>query len=103
MYSELERSLKTFIINNYYERKNMRIHGFDTIAEFELLELVKSLIENGNIKGKQKDIINEFSKIFNVDIKKPKQIITDTKKRNIGSETLFLDKLKKSLLNYIIK
>lgn len=68
----------------------------------ELIELTKSLIENGNVIGKQKDIINSFSSFFNTEIKNPSKTITDLSDRNNGSETLFLDKLKKTLLNYFL-
>lgn len=67
----------------------------------EFIELIKALIENGNIKGTQADIISNLSNVFNVEIKYPNKLITDIKKRNNGSETLFLDRLKKTLLNYI--
>ncbi len=74
-----------------------------TGTQTELIELTKALIENQSIKGVQRDIILEFSKLLNFEIKNPNKLITDIKKRNIGSETLFIDKLKTSLLNYITK
>lgn len=67
----------------------------------ELMELVKSLIEHGSVKGKQKDIITSFSQFFNINVNNPDKLLTDIKKRNNGSETLFLDKLKSSFLGYI--
>lgn len=70
-------------------------------SQTEFIELIKALIENGNIKGTQTEIISKLSKVFNIDIKHPNKLITDIKKRNNGSETLFLDKLQKSLLDYI--
>lgn len=70
-------------------------------TQTEFIELIKALIENGNIKGTQTEIISKLSKVFNIDIKHPNKLITDIKKRNNGSETLFLDKLQKSLLDYI--
>lgn len=73
----------------------------------EFIELTKSLIENGALKGgkkgTQKEIIEDFSKILNIEIKNPDKLLTDIKKRNNGSETLFIDKLKHTLLNYITK
>ncbi|WP_242120937.1 RteC domain-containing protein [Aestuariivivens sediminicola] len=69
----------------------------------EFIELIKALIENGTLKGTQKDIIKCTSRFFNIEIKNPDKLLTDIKKRNIGSETLFLDRLKSSLYNYIIK
>lgn len=70
-------------------------------SQTEFIELIKALIENGNLKGTQTEIINQLSKVFSIDIKHPSKLITDIKKRNNGSETLFLDKLQKSLLDYI--
>lgn len=80
------------------------ITNFKTnITQTELIELVKALIENGTITGKQKDIINDFSNFFNIEVNNPDKLITDLKKRNNGSETLFLDKLKTSLFNHFTK
>lgn len=70
-------------------------------TQTEFIELIKALVENGNIKGTQTEIISKLSNVFNIDIKHPNKLITDIKKRNNGSETLFLDKLQKSLLDYI--
>lgn len=69
----------------------------------EMIEQVKALIENKTIKGTQKELINKFSGFFTLKIKYPDKIISDIKKRNNGSETLFLDKIKSSLYNYITK
>jgi hypothetical protein len=65
------------------------------------IELVKALIENGNIKGTQTEIISKLSNIFNIKINNEDKLINDLKIRNHGSETLFLDKLQKSLFDYI--
>ncbi len=73
------------------------------ITQTELVELVKALVENGTIEGTQKDIIKDFADFFGIEINNPNKLITDLKKRNNGSETLFLDKLKNSLMDYIIK
>ena len=70
-------------------------------TQTEFIELVKALIENGNIKGTQTEIISKLSNVFNIKISYPNKLITDLKVRNNGSETLFLDKLKKSLFDYI--
>lgn len=70
------------------------------------IELVKALIENGNIKtnkGEQAKTIDTLSKFFNITINNPNKLITDIKKRNIDSETLFLDQLKKTLLDYVTR
>jgi hypothetical protein len=70
----------------------------------ELMELIKALIENRSIKGdSQKNIIKLFTRLLNIDIKYPDKLITDIKKRSNGSETLFLDKLKTTLYDYIQK
>lgn len=70
-------------------------------TQTEFIELVKALIENGNIKGTQIEIITNLSNVFNIEIKHLNKLITDIKTRNNGSETLFLDKLQKSLFDYI--
>lgn len=70
----------------------------------EFLELIKALIVNGNIDintNSQKETITVLSKVFNIEIKNPDQALTKIKNRNNGSETLFLNKLKKSLFDYI--
>jgi len=72
-------------------------------SQTEFMELIKALIENGTLLEKQKDIIDYTSKFFNIEIKNPDKLLTDIKKRNIGSETLYIDKLKSSLYNYITK
>ena len=70
-------------------------------TQTEFIELIKALIENGNIKGTQTEIISNLSNVFNIEIKHPNKLITDIKKRNNGSETLFLDRLQKTLFDYI--
>ena len=70
-------------------------------SQIEFIELVKALIENGNIKGTQTETIKSLSNIFNFKINNENKTINDIKNRNNGSETLFLDKLKKTLFDYI--
>ncbi|WP_281634601.1 RteC domain-containing protein [Flavobacterium luteolum] len=70
-------------------------------TQTDFIELIKALIENGNLKGTQSELIKNLSAIFSIEIKNPSKLINDIKKRNNGSETLFLDKLKKSLFDYI--
>jgi RteC protein len=70
-------------------------------TQTDFIELVKALIQKGNIKGTQTEIINQLSAVFNFEIKNPNQTLTKLKTRNNGSETLFIDKLKKSLFDYI--
>lgn len=68
------------------------------------IELVKALIVNGNIKvnkGEQGKTIKTLSDFFNFKVNNPNKLISDLKKRNNGSETLFLNELKSSLLDYI--
>lgn len=72
-------------------------------GQTELIELIKSLIENGSIKGVQKEIIRSFGNFLNIKINNPDKLIQDIKTRNNGSETLFIDKLKSSLLGFIKK
>jgi len=77
----------------------LKWHGDKT----HFIELIKALIENENIKGNQKEIINKLSNVFNIEIKHQDKLINDLKLRNNGSETLFLDKLKKTLFDYITR
>ena len=77
--------------------KALKWHGTQT----EFIELVKALIVNENIKGTQVELIETLSNVFDIEINNPNKLINDIKTRNNGSETLFLDKLKKSLFNYI--
>ena len=67
----------------------------------EFIELIKALIENGNIKGTQTEIISKLSNVFNIKINNENKLINDIKTRNNGSETLFIDRLQKSLFDYI--
>lgn len=70
-------------------------------TQTEFIELVKALIENGNIKGTQTEIIKSLSNVFNIKINNENKLINDVKTRNNGSETLFIDKLKRALFDYI--
>lgn len=70
-------------------------------TQTEFIELVKALIENGNVKGTQTEIINKLSNVFNIKINNENKLINDIKTRNNGSETLFIDRLQKSLFDYI--
>lgn len=72
-------------------------------TQTEFIELVKALIESNTLAGKQKNIIEDLSIIFNIQIKNPDKLIQDIKNRNNGSETLFIDKLKSNLYNFITK
>ncbi len=77
---------------------------FETnITQTELVELVKALKENGTIQGTQKDLINAFADFFGIEINNQNKLIQDIRKRNNGSETLFLDALKNSLFDYLSK
>lgn len=84
-------------LTNDNQFPKVKFHGNQT----EFIELIKALTENGNLKGIQKDNIEICSKFFGIEIKNPDKLITDIKNRINRSETLFLDKLKKSLFDYI--
>ena len=71
--------------------------------QIELVELIKALIENGNIDGNKMDIFEQFGKFFNTEINRPFNKMEDLKDRNNDSETIFLDKLKVSLYEFIRK
>ncbi len=76
-----------------------KFHGSQT----EFIELIKALIVNRNLKGTQKNIIGDLAEFFDIEIKNQDKLIQDIKNRNNGSEALFLEKLKSSLLDYIKK
>lgn len=88
---------KNKLQNTGFIKSNIKWQGTQT----ELTELIKALIENGNIQGTQKDVFNSFTDFLNFDINNQSKLINDIKNRNNGSETIFLDKLKSSLLNFI--
>lgn len=105
--------IKSFLESKLLELESTEqkeIHTDKTLnwigTQTDLIELIKALIENGNIKvkkGEQGKTIEIFSNFFNSPIKYPNKLIADLKIRNIESETLFLDQLKKSLFNYITR
>ena len=73
-------------------------------TQTEFIELAKALIENGNITGtgNQEDKINQLANLLNFKINNPYKLLNDIKNtRNDESETLFLDKLKRTFFNYI--
>jgi len=73
----------------------------------EFIELVNALIANGNLLEEgEREKDNAFkilSEIFGVNTENHNQVLEGFKKRNNGKETMFLDKLKKSLLEKISK
>lgn len=73
-------------------------------TQTEFIELAKALIENGNITGtgNQEDKIHQLANLLNFKINNPYKLLNDIKNtRNDESETLFLDKLKRTFFNYI--
>ncbi len=72
-----------------------------SITQIELIELVKALKENGSIQGTQKDLIESFANFLGVKINNINQNINKIKNRNNGSEALFIDRLKASLMAFI--
>ena len=103
-----ENQIKLIDLDKEFKENNKNsIDNISTVkfngTKIELMELVKALIENGSLRGKQKDIINSFEVFFNTPLNNPDKTIQDIKKRNLGSETLFLDRLKSSLYNFITK
>ena len=91
-------------LDNQKKFSNLSWNGTNT----ELVELGKSLLENGSIKeshkkGKQKELFDVLSSAFNFEIKIRDKTLQDIKKRSNGSETLFLDSLKSSLFRWITK
>lgn len=67
-----------------------------------LIELTKALIENGNLKGTQKEIFKNVEQIFGIQLGNYSKAISSFQtSRNYGNETKFLDTLKETLKNYI--
>jgi len=98
--------------NKNVENQSIEVNSNDTtlkpkfttkITPTELTELVKALIENGNIRGVQKEILNDFSNFFDTEIKSPNNRIQSIKNREAGNESIFLDNLKASLLEFTQK
>jgi len=90
----LERGIRS---SNY--DKKIKWRG----SKIELIELLKALIENESIRGTQKEIFHQFSEFFDIELNYPDKTIQDIKNRNNGSETIFLDRLKATLYDYITK
>ena len=84
-------------VNSNEIDNNLQWYGSKT----ELIELTKALIENGSLKGKQEKIFESIQKVFNFELKNIDQAITKFNTRHPETETKFLDKLKKSLVQYI--
>ena len=70
-----------------------------TKADF--VELSKALILSDMFNGTQKEIVEKLSAFLEIDIKNYDQKLIQIKGRNNGSETLFLNKLKQNLYNYL--
>jgi hypothetical protein len=68
--------------------------------KIELVELIKALVESEMLEESQAETVRKFEKFFKLDLEKDfSKTYQRIKGRNIGSETLFLDKLKKALLD----
>lgn len=72
-------------------------------TQTEFMELIKALVASNSVKGTQKDLTKVLSQLLNFKINSPDKLIQDIKLRSIGGETLFLDKLKESLIEYLSK
>ena len=69
----------------------------------QLMELIKALVAADVVEGTQKEIIAKMIAFFGIEIKNPDKLIQDIKKRNVGSETLFLTDLQHALSEYLKK
>ncbi len=67
----------------------------------DLIELTKALIENGNLKGSQKDIFIAIQEFFNCKLENIDKTISTFNNRKSGNETKFLNELNSTLFNYI--
>lgn len=92
-------TLENYSIKDVNSNKSLKWHG----SKIDLIELSKALVENGTLKGTQKDIIDSLGAFFDIDTTNQDKTINDMKKRNNGSETKFLNSLKSSLYNFISK
>ena len=84
---------------NQLDSDNNKLNWLGTPTE--LIELCIALFVNKSIQGTQKDIIRNFLIFLNVDLENPKatlQYLADH-----SEKTIFLDKLKSSLIDYYIK
>jgi len=71
--------------------------------KIELIELFKALHVSGAITGVQAHLIKQFEAFFLIDLSNHNKSFNDLKIRNNGSETLFIDNLKKALKQGINK
>ncbi|MFH4968582.1 RteC domain-containing protein [Gaetbulibacter sp. M240] len=70
-------------------------------TQTELIELTKALIEAGIFQGKQKEIFKQIELVFETKLNNIDKTISTFNNRNNDNETIFIDKLKESLLNSI--
>lgn len=67
-------------------------------------ELIKSLIEAGSIKGlNEKEIFKEFGDFLGLDLTAKDTHLQDIKKKNIDSQTAYIDRLQKSFIDFLSK
>lgn len=89
---------------NYFKGNNFVPYMDIKISQTQFMELFKSLYDLGAFPSiNQKDALIHFCKLFNKKIYNPDKLLQDIKNRNIGSESLYIDKLKASLLEFINK
>lgn len=94
--------------NNKHKSEPIKSNLVWNASQTDLMELIKAIIETDAIKdskekGKQKDLTDHLTTLFNIQIKNPDKLITDLNKRNIGNETKFIDSLKKNLITFLQK
>lgn len=74
-----------------------------TGSKVELIELIKSLIENESIEngqGIQSDIVKHFENFFGIDLNFFDQTVYKITQRMNGKDKIFMDDLKDSLINF---
>ena len=92
------KRVKTNPSTTQSKNNSIKFHG----SQAEFVELVKALIINGNFTGKtHKEIFEILTDFFLVEITNVDDTFKSIKGRNTDSRTLFLDKLKSSLIEYI--
>ena len=100
---ELDKSVLDNLISQTNESipttKNETLQWYGT--QTQLIELIKALIENGNLKGEQENIFKIIQRMFNFKLNNIDQAITKYNGRHQGDEAIFLKNLQNTFLNYI--
>lgn len=72
-------------------------------TQMQLFEVMHAMIANGDLSGTKKEIAEEFSIFFGVELTHIYKYRNDLNKRNEGNESKYLDTLKASSLRDLQK